>query len=165
MQNYNAKFKVSCVISLLLIFLIALRSEAQTDLPIYIQSDSMEAYQKQNLIIFKGSVMVKRGEMTIYADLMKIKYKEGQMGREIERIEAEGNVRLVQGNREVTGQRAIFYKESESIVLLGNPQVKEGKNIIKGEKITAYLKEDRTIIEGDVKERVKAVIYPKTEKR
>lgn len=144
----------------LLIFLIASEAKSQTDLPIYIQSDAMEAYQEENLIIFKGNVTVKRGEMVIYADLMRINYKQGQIGRHIERIEAEGNVRVVQGEREVIGEKAIFYKDTESIVLLGNPQVKDGKTIIKGGKITAYLEEDKTIIEGDEKEKVEAVIYP-----
>ncbi|KPJ69319.1 MAG: hypothetical protein AMJ45_00585 [Syntrophobacter sp. DG_60] len=144
----------------LLIFLIASEAKSQTDLPICIQSDAMEAYQEENLIIFKGNVKVKRGEMVIYADLMRINYKQGQMGRRIERIEAEGNVRVVQGEREVIGEKAIFYKDTESIVLLGNPQVKDGRTVIKGGKITAYLEEDKTIIEGDEKEKVEAVIYP-----
>ncbi len=149
----------------LLIFLIASEAKGQIDLPIYIQSDAMEAYQEENLIIFKGNVTVKRGEMVIYADLMRINYKQGQIGRRIERIEAEGNVRVVQGEREVIGEKAIFYKDTESIVLLGNPQVKDGRTVIKGGKITAYLEEDKTIIEGDEKEKVEAVIYPKTEER
>ncbi len=144
----------------LLIFLIVSEAKSQTDLPIYIQSDAMEAYQKENLIIFKGNVTVKRGEMVIYADLMRINYKQGQIGRDIERIEAEGNVRVMQGEREAIGEKAIFYKDTESIVLLGNPQVKDGKTIIKGGKITADLKQDKTIIESDEKEQIEAVIYP-----
>lgn len=144
----------------LLIFLIVSEAKSQTDLPIYIQSDAMEAYQKENLIIFKGNVTVKRGEMVIYADLMRINYKQGQIGRDIERIEAEGNVRVMQGEKEAIGEKAIFYKDTESIVLLGNPQVKDGKTIIKGGKITADLKQDKTIIESDEKEQIEAVIYP-----
>lgn len=149
----------------LLIFLMASQAKSQTDLPLYIQADAMEVYQEENLIIFKGNVTVKRGEMLIYANLMRINYKQGQIGRDIERIEAEGNVRVVQGEREVIGEEAIFYKDTESLVLLGNPQIRDGKTIIKGKKITAYLKEDRTIVEGNEKERVEAIIYPKTKER
>jgi len=99
------------------------------------------------------------------------KPKDGQKGAEtsplgaagiekITRIEAQGKVRMVQGDRVATGDKAIYYTQDEKIVLMGNPQLWRGENSLKGYEIVFYLKENRAIVEGDPKKRVEAIIYP-----
>jgi lipopolysaccharide export system protein LptA len=41
----------------------------------------------------------------------------------------------------------------------GAPTVWSGENVIHGKKITFFQAEDRTVVEGDEKERVKATFY------
>lgn len=99
------------------------------------------------------------------------KPKDGQKGAEISplgapgiekitRIEAQGKVRMVQGDRVATGDKAIYYTQDDKIVLMGNPQLWRGENSLKGHEIVVYLKENRALVEGDPKKRVEAVIYP-----
>ncbi len=85
----------------------------------------------------------------------------GAVGIEkIIRIEAQGKVRIVQGDRIATGDKAIYYTQDDKIVLMGNPQLWRGENSLKGHEIVFYLKENRAMVEGDPNKRVEAVIYP-----
>jgi lipopolysaccharide export system protein LptA len=44
--------------------------------------------------------------------------------------------------------------------MTGNATLRDGKNLIKGDKVTVFVNEDRGVVESDPKKRVKAVIYP-----
>ena len=78
----------------------------------------------------------------------------------ITRIEALGKVRIVEGDRVATGDKAIYYTQEDKIVLLGNPQLWQGENSLKGREIIFYHKENRAVVEGEINKRVEAVIYP-----
>lgn len=85
----------------------------------------------------------------------------GAVGIEkIIRIEVQGKVRMVQGDRVATGEKAIYYTQEEKLVLLGNPQLWRGENSLKGREIVFYIKENRAQVEGDPQKRVEAIIYP-----
>lgn len=85
----------------------------------------------------------------------------GAVGIEkISRIEALGKVRLVQGDRVATGDKAIYFAPEEKLVLMGNPQLWRGDNSLRGHEIVFYLKENRAVVTGDLKKRVEAVIHP-----
>lgn len=146
--------------------------------PIQIQSDRLDAYKEKNLVIFSGHAVATQGDKTIKADRMLIYYKDkdrpatpeksnkmdmGTAG-DLEKIEAQGQVVITQINRVVTGDHAVFYQDSQQIVMTGNAVMREGKNIVKGEKVIVYLDEDRGIIEGSERKRVTATIYPNEKK-
>ncbi len=78
----------------------------------------------------------------------------------ISRIEAEGKVRMVEGDRIATGDKAIYYTQEDKIVLLGHPQLWRGENSLTGHEIIFYVKENRAVVEGEINKRVEAVIYP-----
>lgn len=78
----------------------------------------------------------------------------------ITRIEAIGRVRIVEGDRVATGDKAIYYTQEDKIVLSGNPQLWQGENSLKGQEIVFYHKENRAVVEGEINKRVEAVIYP-----
>jgi lipopolysaccharide export system protein LptA len=85
----------------------------------------------------------------------------GAVGIEkITRIEALGKVRIVQGDRVATGDKAIYYTQEEKIVLMGNPQLWRGENSLKGHEIVFYVQENRAVVESEPSKRVEAVIYP-----
>lgn len=85
----------------------------------------------------------------------------GAVGIEkISRIEVQGKVRMVQGDRVATGDKAIYYTQEDKLLLLGNPQLWRGENSLKGREIVFYVKENRAVVEGDPNKRVEAVIYP-----
>ena len=49
---------------------------------------------------------------------------------------------------------------TQTITATGDPRVWQGDNVVHGQKITVYLKEERTVVEGRPDSRASATIYP-----
>jgi lipopolysaccharide export system protein LptA len=48
----------------------------------------------------------------------------------------------------ITSHKATYYPEPEErVVFLGEPRATEGKNLVTGEKITYFMKDERAIVE------------------
>ena len=126
--------------------------------PIDITSDKVEAYWKENLIIFKGNVIARQKDMVIYADSLEAVIIED--GKGIERVIAGGNVRIQQGLRVANCQKAVFYNLDQKVVLTGEPKVSEGDNIVSGDEITFDIEKNRVEVKGGPSGRGKAKIQP-----
>jgi lipopolysaccharide export system protein LptA len=157
------------------------------EFPLHISSAQMEADQDQRVIIFTGQVKADYGDSTLYTDKLLVFYKPedktkgkspspspspppekgqdtsplGGLGaNQIDRIEAWGHVRYVQGDRVATGEKAIYYKDKDEIVLLGHPQVWRGEDYMKGSKITMNLATKKVEVKSSPTQRVEAHLYP-----
>ncbi len=126
--------------------------------PIDISSDSVEADQKKNTITFKGNVVAKQEDITLYANTLIILYDPDT--KQLKEIRAIGNVKVVQRERRATGQKATFHQDENKVVLDGEAVVREGENVIRGEKITFYVNEERSVVEGGKGGRVITHITP-----
>jgi lipopolysaccharide export system protein LptA len=154
------------------------KKEKAQGIPLRITALRLEADQAKQLIIFSGQVKAQYGDSTLYTEQLKVYYESPESkaagadkkpedqspladlgGEKIDRIEAEGHVRFVQEDKVATGQKAIYYRDEEKVVLLGNPQVWRGENNLKGEKITLYLKDNRVVVQSSPKKRVEAHLY------
>lgn len=133
----------------------------RNDQPITINSDRLEADDATRRVRFSGQVSVRQGEFTLYAQEVTIIYAEAE--REIDQVEASGEVRILQGTRLATGNRAVLYNREGRIVLTGAAKVHQGQDFIQGDEITVYLNEDRSVVSGQQGSRVNAVIHPKKE--
>ena len=71
-----------------------------------------------------------------------------------------GNVRIVQLNRIVTGEKAVYFQNEQKIIVTGDPVLKEGENVIKGDRVVVLLDENKGIVESSKQKRVTAVINP-----
>jgi lipopolysaccharide transport protein LptA len=89
--------------------------------PVTITSQRLEAEYEKRLITFIGDVVAKHQDFTIYADRVLIFLNDKVKG--IEKIVAQGNVRMVQLNRTVTCQEATYYYEEGRLVLGGGKRV------------------------------------------
>jgi lipopolysaccharide export system protein LptA len=126
--------------------------------PIEITAQQLELLQEQRQSIFIGDVVVKQGEMTLYTEKLIVFFEKKQ--DQIERLEAVGGVRVIQLDRIATAEKAIFQQAKEILVLIGNAEVKQGRNQIVGDEIILYLKENRSLVKSFKKGRVKAIIVP-----
>jgi lipopolysaccharide export system protein LptA len=126
--------------------------------PIRITSDRLEADQGAHKMEFVGNVVARQGDLTIYARNLEIFY--GPENHEVERAEAHGDVRVVQGDRVATGQQGTFFRKEGKIVLTGSPRVHQGQDFVEGDEITVFLNEDRSIVKGGGDSRVNAVFNP-----
>jgi len=81
-------------------------------------------------------------------------------GDKIDHIVAQGSVRFVQGDRVATGQTGTYYKDRDEVVLVGNPQLWQNENNVKGERIIFNLKDNKMRVESSPQKRVEAHLYP-----
>jgi lipopolysaccharide export system protein LptA len=129
-----------------------------TRAPIDITSDTVEANQKQNNVTFKGNVVAKQEDITLYANTLVIYYDPEN--KKLKEIVAMGNVKVVQLERRATSQKATFHQDENKVVLAGEAVVREGENVIRGEKITFYVDDERSVVEGGKGSRVNTRITP-----
>ena len=129
--------------------------------PVHITSQQLEADYQAKVITFIGDVVARQKEFTLYADRLFL-YIGGEM-KEIEKIVARGNVRMVQGERTATCNEATYYHREGTVVLRGEPVVREGDNWVSGKRIIYYIDEQKSVAEGEGGDRVKVTIIPREE--
>jgi len=131
---------------------------ASSRAPIDIDSDRLEADQKTNTITYKGNVIAKQEDVTLYANALVIIYDPDT--KKLKEIVATGNVKVVQQERRATGQKVTFDQDKNRVVLDGDAVVREGTNVIRGERITFYVEEERSVVEPGKGGRVSTSITP-----
>jgi lipopolysaccharide export system protein LptA len=140
--------------------------------PIQIVSDRLDAYSDKRMVVFSGNAVATQGARTIRADVLTLYYKEDRKsaGRstveiegtgDLERMEAKGHVTITENERVVTGDDAVFEQDIQKITMTGNAVLREGANIVRGDRIVVFLDENRGVVESQENRRVTATIYPK----
>jgi lipopolysaccharide export system protein LptA len=138
------------------------RPGSDKNAPVTVDADQLENNQREGLIVFTGNVVAAQDNSTQYADRMEV-YLDAK-GDSIVRTVSTGNVRIITKDcRTGTAQRAEYYDAEQRVLLIGNARVWRDDNVVTGERITLYLAEDRSVVEGGKQERVKAVFYPKSQ--
>jgi len=136
----------------------------RSNLPITIKSNELTADNKGKTAVFTGKVVAKQGDISIFADKITVNYADKK--GDVEKIEAYGNVRIVQQNKTGTAAQAVYDSRDGRITLTGNPRVMQGGDSISGKTITYYVDDDKSVVSGgdDPKSRVEAVINPPSRK-
>ncbi len=154
--------KIVFSIFLALIFISSSFSENKKSVePIVIEANELVFNQKSNKAVYTGNVIVKKGDMTLYADKMEIFLDRNG---DISKIVATGDVRFYKKpDKEGRGNIAIYEKKSDTITLKGqNAVLKQGENIVEGEFIVYHIDTEITEVKSNKKkQRVKTVLFPK----
>jgi lipopolysaccharide export system protein LptA len=106
----------------------------------------MEAEKLGDRVTFKGDVTLKKEGMTLYSDTMVVRYHAQSKG--IQEIDASGNVVVRKEGRVALSKKASYYSKEEKIVLTGDARIIENENQLGGERITLFIRDDRSIVEG-----------------
>lgn len=139
-------------------FAAPVEHKAGSNLPITIKSNELSADNKGKTAVFTGKVVAKQGDVTIFCDKMTVYY--GTIQGDVDKIEADGNVRIVQENRTGLAAHAVYESRAGKVTLTGGgPKVMQGTDTVSGEVITYFLDEDRSSVTGG---RVEATIHPKS---
>ena len=133
------------------------------DAPIEITSDAVEAEQKQNRVTFKGNVIAKQGDITLHTNTLIVLYDETT--KKIKEIRGVGNVKIVQLDRRVTSHQATFDQDENKVVLEGDAVIREGENVVRGERVTYYINEGKAVVEGTGSGRVTTRITPTSKEK
>ena len=121
-------------------------SEKGTREPIVVTSNRMEAEKLGDVVTFIGDVVLKKEAMTMNADTLLVFYDQPAKG--VREIEARGNVVVSQEGRIALAEKAVYYSDEEKIVLTGDARIIEDQNQVGGDRITLFIREERSIVEG-----------------
>ena len=138
--------------------------------PIHISSRELEFLYEEKRVIYRGDVVAVQGDVTMKSDLLTVTYEDvpaapdavvktektekpeetskAASKQRIKEIIAEGHVDITSGDRRATGKKAIFNELQRTVVLTGDAHVQELGNWVSGERVTVYLDEKRSVVEG-----------------
>lgn len=120
--------------------------DTSADAPIVITADRMEAEKLGSTVTFIGNVQMKKEDMTLTSDRMVVYYDPGT--KDISEIDADGHVVVRKDGRIALSRKAHYYSREEKIVLSGEARIIENEKELGGEKITLFMRDDRSVIEG-----------------
>lgn len=152
----------------------ALPSEPAPSPPeIIITSQAMVFKNHDNTALFSGDVVLTKGDFVMQANQMIVYFtaesapppspQSGPPGelsqapasglpafgnRAVSFIDATGNVTMRQGRKKTKSKKAVYHQREEKVVLTGDPEAWEAGYRVTGTKMTMFLKEDRSLVEG-----------------
>jgi lipopolysaccharide export system protein LptA len=122
------------------------------DKPIKITSVTLEVRDKDKMATFAGDVHLVQGDTTMRSKTLVVFYDDDapanpgaastpgqtspQQNQQIKRVEAKGNVIVVQKDQTATGESGIFDMKSNTVTLVGNVVISQGPNVVKGDTLT-----------------------------
>ena len=100
--------------------------------PVTVDSDKMERFGKESLVVFTGNVVARQNNSVQYAERMEVYLDE--KGDRILRTVSTGNVRIITRDcRTGTARRAEYHDLEQRVVLSGNARVWQEDNVVSGE--------------------------------
>lgn len=144
------------------------------DQPIQIEAGSLEMRDKKKEATFSGNVKVVQGDTTMTAKSLVVFYDSGGSAAtpapaaakgaknapmqaaspgpggssSIRKLEAKGNVVVVQKDQTVTGDSAIFDTRANLITMAGGVVLTQCKNVLRGERLLVDMTTGVSRVEG-----------------
>jgi lipopolysaccharide export system protein LptA len=130
--------------------------------PIKIEADRLDVLDKESRAIYAGNVVAVQGKTTIRCSRMTILYDNRQAspgqaprapaangdGGGIRRLECDGPVTVTSDDQVATGQKAVFDRERDLVVMTGDVALAKGPNVTRGERMVYNMKTGIANIEG-----------------
>ena len=149
------------------------------DKPIKITSATLEVRDKDKVATFSGAVHLVQGDTTLKSNTLVVFYDDdagskpaaassttqtgSQQNQQIKRVEAKGNVLVVQKDQTATGETGVFDMRANTVTLSGNVVIARGPNVVKGDILTVNMTNGDSVIscgKSQEKCRVQALIQP-----
>lgn len=122
--------------------------------PIDVDADRIDVLDQQNQAIFTGNVRVRQGNLTMEADRIKVAYSRPAAGSGkggdpvIQRLDADGNVRLATPTERATSRFGIYDVDKRVLTLIGNVVLTQGTTKVAGNRLTIDLASGRSTLDG-----------------
>lgn len=137
-----------------------------------VTSERMTVQNKERRAVFEGKVVLTKGDLVVRSDVMVVFYEPREQQQDgaapagakskgngeeqvsqmaVSKIEATGRVQIERKAGTATCRKAVFYQKEQKIVLTGDPVAWERGNRVSGDRITMFLDQDRTVVEGGSK--------------
>ena len=121
--------------------------------PLEIEADNgLELYQDRQLVVAKGNVVAKQGEVVLRSDLLSASYEDSETGqRRIRRLDAVGNVRIETAKERLFGDYVTYDLVRELMVITGDDMRIEApsQTIRARDSLEFWGAEQRAVARGD----------------
>jgi lipopolysaccharide export system protein LptA len=125
--------------------------------PVNVTSDRLSYVDAERRAVFSGNVVVRAQDATITSASVQIillpkkGQTENQSASQLERIEAQGDIKIEQGSRKATGNKLVYTAAEEKMVLTGTPgklpsifDAERGQ--ISGDSLTFFTHDGRVLV-------------------
>ena len=128
---------------------------------IKITSDQLEIIRTENISIFTGKVYALGDNLEIWSEKLIVTSSEDE--KEVKEINAYGNVKILREGLSINGNEAKYRPIKNKLVVFGEVEVIQNKNIILCDKIVVDLENSSSIMSSDNISRVEALIISENE--
>lgn len=122
---------------------------SSTKVPTTITSESMSLKSKEQRFTYLGNVVLEKGDLRMTSKRLEGKYNDDQG---IEELTAYEDVVITKGiNIKARSNKAVYDKETETMVMTENPEVTQDQSILTADLVRIFLNENRSTAEGNVR--------------
>jgi lipopolysaccharide export system protein LptA len=125
--------------------------------PVNVTSDKLSYVDSERKAVFSGNVIVRTQETTIASETVQVillpkkSQSEAKSASQLERIEAQGDIRIDQASKKATGTRLVYTAADEKMVLTGTPDHPPSifdaeRGQISGDSLTFFTHDGRVLV-------------------
>jgi lipopolysaccharide export system protein LptA len=124
--------------------------------PVSVTADKLTYVDGDRKAVFSGNVVIKSAETTMNANTVQVFLlarggAAGGSGNQLDRIVAQGDIQIHQGERRAQGSQVVYTAQEQKFVLTGTPEKKPSifdaeHGQITGDSLTFYTQGDRVLV-------------------
>ena len=129
------------------------RAEAQalanhnSNAPVDFAAGSIEVQDRADRVVLAGNVRVTQAGLTVTAPRMTVAYTRSG-GTDVNRLDATGGVTVVKGDETAKGNVAIYDLDRRLITMVGNVELRQRGNNLRGGRLVIDLYSGRATVDG-----------------
>ena len=115
--------------------------------PVDFDAGSIEVQDRADRVVLEGNVRVTQAGMTLTAARMTVAYSR-QGGTDVNRLDATGGVVVTKGDERASGNVAIYDLDRRLITMVGNVELRQRGNHLRGGRLVIDLNSGRATVDG-----------------
>ena len=127
--------------------------------PVNVTSDRLSYVDAERKAVFSGNVVVRAQDVTITSTTVQVlllpnkSQAQNQTASQLDRIEAQGDIKIEQGARKAAGNKLVYTAAEEKMVLTGTPDKLPSifdaeRGQITGDSLTFFTHDGRVLVSG-----------------
>lgn len=129
----------------------AAQTRHDSNAPIDFAAAHQELDDRAHRVILTGDVVIRQAEMTLKANRVNVAFTGSALGGdspEATRVDAVGGVVVTRPDQQATADYAIYDVPGHTITMLGNVDLVQGSNNVRGGRATINLDTGRASVDG-----------------
>ncbi len=116
--------------------------------PVDVEADRIEVQDRADRAVFSGNVVVRQADLNLTAARLTVAYARDSGTVDIDRIDASGGVFIRSASETARGDFAVYDLNRRIITVLGNVELNQGGNRVRGGRLVIDLESGRAIMDG-----------------